>query len=242
MKKEIKNESAEMPKEIYHVGLEEQVNNRLNDCLSDLHYAIQDLREVGVNINSVDDIRRTTSEQISRQLEEDKAAYFRNMTYVPKTLKRQADEEFMKMKAELIPLADALQKAFGVCPLPVVFRESSGKTGDYCVTFEEKAVKDYVKSIATVTIAPEFREYFTRLQAFICAWDQLKDDAERLGICVPNGNLIRELMNARAVFVDGQDISNFGTRCDMSLDVEKMFELIRSGVIHRASDEIQANV
>ena len=225
-----------MPKEIYNVGLEEQVTSRLNDCLSDLHYAIMDLREVGVNINSVDDIRRTTSDQISKQLEEDKAAYFRNMTYVPKTLKRQADEEFSKMKGELIPLADALQKAFSICPLPVVFKQASGATGDYCVTFEDNAVKEYVKSIATVAIAPEFREYYTRLQAFICAWDQLKDDAERLGICHPNGNLLRELMNAKPLFVDGVDISNFGTRSDMSLNVEKMFELIRTGVISMESD------
>ncbi len=241
MKKEIIKESAEMPKEIYNIGLEQQISSRLNDCLSDLHYAIMDLREVGVTVNSVEDIRRTTSEQISKQLEKDKAAYFKNMTYVPKTLKRQADEEFLKMKSELLPLADALQKAFGVCPLPIIFKESTGATGDYCVTFEDKAVKEYVNSIATVTIAEEFREYFTRLQAFICAWDQLKDDAEKLGICVPNGNLIRELMNARAVFANGLDISNFGTRSDMSLNVEKMFELIRSGVIHRASDEIQSD-
>lgn len=228
-----------MPKEIYNVGLEEQVTSRLNDCLSDLHYAIMDLREVGVNIRTVEDIKRTTSEQISKQLEEDKAAYFKNMTYVPKTLKRQADEEFLKMKSELLPLADALQKAYSICPLPVHFKESTGATGNYCVTFEDKAVKEYVNSIATVTIAPEFREYFTRLQAFISSWDQLRNDAEKLGICVPDGNLVRELMNARALFVDGQDISNFGTRSDMSLNVEKMFELILSGVIHRASDEIK---
>lgn len=240
MKKENKNESETMPSEIYNVGLEQQISSRLNDCLSDLHYAILDLREAGVTVNSVDDIRRTTSEQISRQLEEDKAAYFRNMTYVPKTLKRQADEEFMKMKSELLPLADALQKAFGVCPLPVHFKESTGATGDYCVTFEDKAVKEYVKSIATVTIAEEFREYYTRLQSFMSAWDQLKDDAEKLGICVPNGNLLRELMNARAVFVDGVDISNFGTRSDMSLNVEKMFELLRTGVIHHAADDVQS--
>lgn len=225
-----------MPSEIYHVGLEQQVSSRLNDCLSDLHYAILDLREAGVSVNSVEDIKRTTADQIRKQLEADKAAYFRNMTYVPKTLRKQADEEFNRMKSELLPLADALQKAYSICPLPIHFRESTGATGDYCVTFEDKAVKEYVKSIATVTIAPEFREYFTRLQSFICSWDQLKDDAERLGICVPDGNLIRELMNARAVFVDGQDISNFGTRCAMSLDVEKMFELIRMGVISMESD------
>ena len=226
----IKN-TTEMPEAINSQAQEQKVTTRLNEALSDLHFAIADIRAAGAKIETVQDIEATTPEMVRAQLAEDKAAYFANMTFVPKALRHQADAEFATMANELIPLAEALQKAYKACPVSVVLKASSGAMGDYCVTYNEQEYDAYIKAASTVVIPENMREYFSHLLTFVAAWDSLKDAAAKLGITTPDGNLIKELMDSRDIIINGEPVSNFGRASEMSITTDKMFSLLCDGVI-----------
>ena len=226
----IKN-TTEMPEAIYSQAQEQKVTTRLNEALSDLHFAIEDIRAAGAKIETVQDIEATTPEKVRAQLAADKAAYFRNVKYVPKALRHQADEQFSSMERELVPLAEALQKAAKACPVPVTIKETSGATGDYCVEYNEQEYQDYVKAASTVIIPENIRTYFSRLLSFVAAWDALKAEAAKLGVTTPDGNLIKELMDSRDIIINGEAVSNFGRASDMSITTDKMFSLLCDGVI-----------
>ena len=225
------NTSLEMPEAIYSQAQEQKVTTRLNEALSDLHFAIEDIRAAGAKIETVQDIEATTPEKVRAQLAADKAAYFRNVKYVPKALRHQADEQFSSMERELVPLAEALQKAAKACPVPVTIKETSGATGDYCVEYNEQEYQDYVKAASTVIIPENIRTYFSRLLSFVAAWDSLKAEAVKLGVTTPDGNLLKELLDARDLIINGEAVSNFGKATDMSITTDKMFSLICEGVI-----------
>lgn len=225
------NTSIEMPESIYSQAKEQQVITRLNDALSDLHFAIADIRAAGAHIETVQDIEATTPEKVRQQLAADKAAYFRNVKYVPKALRHQADEQFSSMERELIPLAEALQKAYKACPVSVVLKASSGAMGDYCVTYNEQEYQGYVKAASTVIIPENIRTYFSHLLSFVAAWDALKAEAAKLGVTTPDGNLLKELMDSRDIIINGEAVSNFGKATDMSISTDKMFTLLSDGVI-----------
>lgn len=225
------NTSLEMPEAIYSQAQEQKVTTRLNDALSDLHFALADIRAAGAKIETVQDIEATTPEKVRQQLAADKAAYFANMTFVPKALRHQADAEFATMANELIPLAEALQKAYKACPVSVVLKASSGAMGDYCVTYNEQEYDAYIKAASTVVIPENMREYFSHLLTFVAAWDSLKDAAAKLGITTPDGNLIKELMDSRDIIINGEPVSNFGRASDMSITTDKMFSLLCDGFI-----------
>ncbi len=225
------NTSIEMPESIYSQATEQQVITRLNDALSDLHFAIADIRAAGAKIETVQDIEATTPEKVRQQLAADKAAYFANMKFVPKALRHQADEQFSSMERELVPLAEALQKAAKACPVPVTIKETSGATGDYCVEYNEQEYQEYVKAASTVVIPENIRTYYSHLLSFVAAWDSLKDAAAKLGITTPDGNLIKELMDSRDIILNGEAVSNFGKATDMSISTDKMFTLLSDGVI-----------
>lgn len=220
-----------MPESIYSQAKEQQVITRLNDALSDLHFAIADIRAAGAHIETVQDIEATTPEKVRQQLAADKAAYFRNVKYVPKALRHQADEQFSSMERELIPLAEALQKAYKACPVSVVLKASSGAMGDYCVTYNEQEYQGYVKAASTVIIPENIRTYFSHLLSFVAAWDALKAEAAKLGVTTPDGNLLKELMDSRDIIINGEAVSNFGKATDMSISTDKMFTLLSDGVI-----------
>lgn len=226
----IKN-TTEMPEAIFSQAKERNITTTLNEALSDLHFAIEDIRAAGAKIETVQDIEATTPEKVRAQLAEDKAAYFANMKFVPKALRHQADEQFSSMERELIPLAEALQKAAKACPVPVRLKASSGATGDYCAEYQEQEYQDYIKAASTVVIPENMREYFSHLLTFVAAWDSLKDAAAKLGITTPDGNLIKELMDSRDIIINGEPVSNFGRASDMSITTDKMFSLLCDGVI-----------
>ena len=225
------NTSIEMPEAIYSQAQEQKVTTRLNDALSDLHFAIADIRAAGAHIETVQDIEATTPEKVRQQLAADKAAYFANMKFVPKALRHQADQEFASMQNELVPLAEALQKAAKACPVPVTIKETSGATGDYCVEYQEQEYQDYIKAASTVVIPENMREYYSHLLSFVAAWDALKAEAAKLGVTTPDGNLIKELLDARDLIINGEAVSNFGKATDMSITTDKMFSLLCDGVI-----------
>ena len=226
----IKN-TTEMPEAIFSQAQEQKVTTRLNEALSDLHFAIADIRAAGAHIETVQDIEATTPEKVRQQLAADKAAYFSNMKFVPKALRHQADEQFSSMERELIPLAEALQKAAKACPVPVRLKASSGATGDYCVEYQEQEYQEYIKAASTVVIPENMREYYSHLLSFVGAWDSLKAEAVKLGVTTPDGNLLKELLDARDLIINGEAVSNFGKATDMSITTDKMFSLLCDGVI-----------
>ena len=225
------NTSIEMPESIYSQAKEQKITTTLNEALSDLHFAIEDIRAAGAKIETVQDIEATTPEKVRAQLAADKAAYFRNVKYVPKALRHQADAEFATMANELIPLAEALQKAYKACPVSVVLKASSGATGDYCVEYHEQEYNEYIKAASTVIIPENIRTYYSHLLSFVAAWDALKAEAAKLGVTTPDGNLLKELMDSRDIILNGEAVSNFGKASDMSITTHKMFSLICEGVI-----------
>ena len=219
-----------MPETFFSSAAEQKAVELLHERLGDLHFAIQDIRNAGVNIESVADIEATTRENIAKQLERDKAAYFKNMKYIPKPLKRQAEEEFAAMAGELLPFADTLQKALKNCPLPVHIKKESGAVGDYCVAFDEKEEAEYIKAAATITISPEIREFYNALQGLVTTWNELVSTAERLNIKTPTGALLKELMGAPYIATpDGQEIDTFNYQSTMALSPERMYKLIADG-------------
>ena len=226
----IKN-TTEMPESIYSQAKEQKITTTLNEALSDLHFAIADIRAAGAKIETVQEIEATTPEMVRAQLAEDKAAYFANMTFVPKALRHQADAEFATMANELIPLAEALQKAYKACPVSVVLKASSGAMGDYCVTYNEQEYDAYIKAASTVVIPENMREYYSHLLSFVAAWDSLKAEAVKLGVTTPDGNLLKELMDSRDIIINGETVSNFGKATDMIITTDKMFSLLCDGVI-----------
>lgn len=226
----IKN-TTEMPESIYSQAKEQKITTTLNEALSDLHFAIADIRAAGAKIETVQDIEATTPEKVRQQLAADKAAYFANMKFVPKALRHQADEQFSSMERELIPLAEALQNAAKACPVSVVLKASSGAMGDYCVTYNEQEYDAYIKAASTVIIPENMRKYYSHLLTFVEAWDALKDAASKLGVTTPDGNLLKELMDSRDIILNGEAVSNFGKASDMSITTHKMFSLICEGVI-----------
>ena len=223
--------TTEMPEAIFSQAKEQNITTTLNEALSDLHFAIEDIRAAGAKIETVQDIEATTPEKVRQQLAADKAAYFANMTFVPKALRHQADAEFATMAKELIPLAEALQKAYKACPVSVVLKASSGAMGDYCVTYNEQEYDAYIKAASTVVIPENMREYYSHLLSFVAAWDALKAEAAKLGVTTPDGNLIKELLDARDLIINGEAVSNFGKATDMSITTDKMFSLLCDGVI-----------
>lgn len=226
----IKN-TTEMPESIYSQAKEQKITTTLNEALSDLHFAIADIRAAGAHIETVQDIEATTPEKVRQQLAADKAAYFANMKFVPKALRHQADEQFSSMERELIPLAEALQNAAKACPVSVVLKASSGAMGDYCVTYNEQEYDAYIKAASTVIIPENMRKYYSHLLTFVEAWDALKDAASKLGVTTPDGNLLKELLDARDLIINGEAVSNFGKATDMSITTDKMFSLLCDGVI-----------
>lgn len=223
-----------MPETMYSTTTELQVTDSLHESLENLSYAVNDLRKAGVKIDTIDDIRNTTKEIISKQLAADKANYFRNMKYIPIGLKRQADSEFGSMERRLLPLADALQDAYKQVKVPFHFKESDS-TGTCLLEYDEEDLVKYIKTASTMTIPEPLRDYYDVLQDFIKAWNTVIESSKRLGVVTPTGNLIKNIMHGEDVISsDGEVHSVFGSQTNMSLTAADYFTLIRQGVVKLA--------
>ena len=61
-----------MPEIMFSDATAEKVRWSINDAISDLHYAVLDLRNAGVPIETVKDLKEVTKEGIKAQLTKDK--------------------------------------------------------------------------------------------------------------------------------------------------------------------------
>lgn len=219
-----------MPEIMFSDATAEKVRWSINDAISDLHYAVLDLRNAGVPIETVKDLKEVTKEGIKAQLTKDKEAYFKNMRFVPAGLRRQVNQEFADMEATLLPLADQLVRARNRVPLTYTLNvKDKYATGEYCIKCDTKELEDYVRQAATTTILPELREYYEALTSFCDSWKKLQGEAERLHIVKPDIRLINELMKVESlVSADGLVVVS-----DMRITPEKMFSLIRNNDIIR---------
>ena len=184
-----------MPETMFSDVTAQKVRWSINDVISDLHYAVLDLRQAGVPIETVKDLQETTKESIKAQLTKDKEAYFKNMRFVPAGLRRQVNQEFADMEATLLPLADQLVRARKRVPLTYTVNvKDKYKAGEYCIRCDDKELEDYVRKAATTTILPEYREYYEAITSFCDSWKKLQGEAKRLHIVKPDKRLINEIM------------------------------------------------
>ena len=224
-----------MPETMFSEITATKVRWSINDAISDLHYAVLDLRRAGVPIETVKDLQEISREGINEQLEKDKEAYFKNMRFVPAGLRRQVNQEFADMKATLLPLADQLVKARKRVPLTYTVNvKDSYNTGEYCIEYDTKELEDYVLKAATTTILPEYREYYEAISAFCDSWKKLQGEAERLHVVSPDRNLILDLMS-----FESEDITGIQKPLTTNMDItpKKMFELIISNRIRVQTNE-----
>ena len=219
-----------MPETMFSNVTALKVRGSIDDAISDLHYAVLDLRNAGVPIETVKDLKEVTKEGIKAQLTKDKEAYFKNMRFVPAGLRRQVNQEFADMEATLLPLVDQLVKARNRLSLTYTLNvKDNYATGEYCIKCDTKELEDYVRQAATTTILPELREYYEALTSFCDSWKKLQGEAERLHIVKPDIRLINELMKVESpVSADGLVVVS-----DMRITPEKMFSLIRNNDIIR---------
>lgn len=236
-----KQVNAEMPETIFSSETAIRVKDAAEDILSDLHYAIQDLRGAGVPIETMKDLNGISVEAIKSQLDKDKESYFKNMRFVPSGLRRQVNQEFAEMERTLLPLAEKLVKARQRIPVPVTLNfQESYKTGEYCVKYDPKELEDYITKSSTFHILPEYREYYSAISDFCKAWERLQGEADRLKLEQPKGSLIKALMDSADVIGgDGNVYETFGIQSKMSITPEKMYRLIRyDGIIRpQTADE-----
>ena len=216
-----------MPETMFSETTAQKVRWAMNDAISDLHYAVLDLREAGVPIESVKDMEGITREGIIKQLEKDREAYFKNMRFVPAGIRRQVNQEFADMKATLLPLADQLVRARKRVPLTYTLNvkdKYATTRGEYCIECNEKELEDYVRKAATTTILPEYREYYEALSAFCDSWKKLQGEAERLHIVKPDKRLIGDLMEGGSI--EKTEAGLLINPNDMQITPEKMFNII----------------
>jgi hypothetical protein len=236
-----KQVNAEMPETIFSSETAIRVKDAAEDILSDLHYAIQDLRGAGVPIETMKDLNGISVEAIKSQLDKDKESYFKNMRFVPSGLRRQVNQEFAEMERTFLPLAEKLVKARQRIPVPVTLNfQESYKTGEYCVEYDPKELEDYITKSSTFHILPEYREYYNAISDFCKAWERLQGEADRLKLEQPKGSLIKALMDgAEVIGGDGNVYETFGIQSKMSITPEKMYRLIRyDGIIRpQTADE-----
>lgn len=236
-----KQVNAEMPETIFSSETAIRVKDAAEDILSDLHYAIQDLREAGVPIETMKDLNGISVEAIKSQLDKDKESYFKNMRFVPSGLRKQVNQEFAEMERTFLPLAEKLVKARQRIPVPVTLNfQESYKTGEYCVKYDPKELEDYITKSSTFHILPEYREYYNAISDFCKAWERLQGEADRLKLEQPKGSLIKALMDgAEVIGGDGNVYETFGIQSKMSITPEKMYRLIRyDGIIRpQTADE-----
>lgn len=235
-----KQVNAEMPETIFSSETAFRVKDSTEDILSDLHYAILDLREAGVPIKTIKDMNGISVDGIRSQLEKDKESYFKNMRFVPSGLRRQVNEEFAEMERTLLPLAEKLVKAWQRVPVPVSLHfQDNYKTGEYCVKYDQKELEDYITKSSTFHILPEYREYYNAISDFCKAWRRLQGEADRLKLEKPKGSLIKALMDsAEVIGDDGKVYETLGMQSNMSITPEKMYRLIRyDGIIRQHTDD-----
>ena len=214
-----------MPETMFSKTTAQKARWAINDAISDLHYAVLDLRRAGVPIETVKDLKEISRDGIKSQLAKDKETYFRNMHFVPAGLRRQVNQEFADMEDTLLPLADQLVRSRKRVPLTYTVNvKDKYAAGEYCIKCDDKELEDYIRKAATTTILPEYREYYKALSAFCDSWKKLQGEAERLHIVKPDKRLINDLMDSEAPeYKDGQILIK-----DMGITPEKMFELIRN--------------
>ena len=219
-----------MPETVFSELTAQKVRWSVDDAISDLHYAVLDLRQAGVPIETVKDLQEITKESLKAQLTRDREMYFKNMKFVPAGLRRQVNQEFADMEDTLLPLAEQLVRARKRVPLTYTVNvKDKYKTGEFCIKCDEKEMEDYVREAATTTILPEYREYYEAITSFCDSWKKLQGEAERLHIVRPDKRLIKELMEGDSpVSEDGLAVVS-----DMRITPEKMFQLIRNNDIIR---------
>lgn len=219
-----------MPETMFSEITAQKVRWAMDEAISDLHFAVLDLRRVGVPIETAKDIKEITREGTKEQLRKDKETYFSNMRFVPSGLRRKVNQEFAEMEAELLPLVDQLVRARKRVPFDYTVNvKQNYKTGEYCIKVDKKDLDDYVRNAATTKILPEFREYYEAISSFCDSWKKLQDEAERLHIVRPDKRLFNDIM-------EGGD--ELRAPSDMSITPEKMFTLIRNyDVVRMKTDE-----
>ena len=219
-----------MPETMFSETTATKVRWSIDDAISDLHFAVLDLRQAGVPIETVKDLQEITKESLKAQRTKDKEAYFKNMRFVPAGLRRQVNQEFADMEATLLPLADQLVRTRKRVPLTYTVNvKDKYATGEYCIKCDDKELEDYVRKAATTTILPEYREYYEAITSFCESWKKLQGEAERLHIVRPDKRLINDLMKSYSPeSADGLTVVS-----DMCITPEKMFALIRNNDIIR---------
>ncbi len=221
-----------MPETMFSDVMADQARMAIDDAISDLHFAVLDLRSAGVPIETVKDLNSITREGIKEQLEKDKEAYFKNLRFVPAGLRRQVNKEFSEMEATLLPLANNLVNARKKVQIPYSLSiQETYKTGEYCIKCDKKDLEDYVNKAATIAILPEYREYYKYIEGLCESWKRLQEEAERLHIVKPNRNLILDLLVYDDFVRDEVTGENKPQTVNMRITPEKMFEFIHSNRI-----------
>ena len=227
-----------MPETMFSDVEAENVRSKLDNGLSELHFAIMDLREAGVPIESVEDVKSISREGIKSQLDHDKESYFKNMRFIPAGLRRQVNQEFAEMAAKILPLTDNLVRCRKSVPLSYTLNNKEHyKTGEYCVIIDSKEKEEYIRKAGTIQIPTEFREYYETLSDFCKAFAKLQQEAERLHISQPDRNLVLDLMEFGDVVIDEYTKEIKPLITNMRITPGKMFELIRSNRLRMKVNE-----
>lgn len=218
-----------MPETMHSDSQESKVRWFLQDKIGDLHFAILDLRAAGVPVDTLEDVRGISRKSLKEQLDKDREAYFRNMRIVPKSLRRQVNQEFADLENKVLPLADNLVRLLREIPIPFKMKDYvPNKSGDYCVEFNSDDIEAYILKCSTYYVPQQLRDYYDELQAFISAWHRLGDRAKELGIVPPSGALLEQLMGGGYV-IDNfthKAINVFSGLTEMSLTPERMYDCI----------------
>lgn len=223
-----------MPETMFSESTAERVRYKLQDDISELHFAIMDLRKAGVPLETIEEVKSINRESIKAQLNKDKEAYFKNMRFVPTGIRKQVNREFAEMENTILPLVDELVRRRKAIPFSYTLdNKESYKTMESCVKIDDKELEDYVRKAGTTQILPEFREYYETLSDFCKAFTKLQEEAKRLQIVQPDRNLVLDLMDFSKF--SNEDITGALTAQipNMSITPEKMFELIRSNRIRK---------
>lgn len=223
-----------MPETMHSDTQETQIRWSLQDKIGDLHFSILDLRAAGVPVDTLEDVRGISRKSLKEQLDKDREAYFKNMRIVPKSLRRQVNQEFADLENKVLPLADNLVRLLREIPIPFKMKDYiPNKAGDYCVEFNSDDIEAYILKCSTYHVPQQLRDYYDELQKFIGAWNRLGDKAKELGIVPPSGALLEKLMRGGYVVenLTNKVINVFGVLTEMSLTPEGMFDCIRNSQV-----------
>lgn len=159
-----------------HVINEDLLDILVNDAKTaekKLNYAISELNkntDPEFHITTIEDLRtKTKPEWLGEYLDTEKQRLF-DTAYIPRHLRKDFEQKYDEVKVSFTPYIGSVSNCLKKLPPIENFKISA----DGRFWLDEKELKSWAESRATMTVPPIFREYYERLGAFYDSWSELR--------------------------------------------------------------------